>query len=121
MQAPELLQQSLQQKRKRGGQPGNTNRLRHGLYSRAHLARRDEGRALRRKTRRLIAKLGMVARARAALRRKLLSPPCCREVEGRRAASRVVWGMSAQGGRQNFPRPRRTARHRLRGMIGATT
>ena len=60
------------QKRKRGGQPGNTNRLRHGLYSRAHLKRRDEGRALRRKVRHLIVRLHMVARARKTLLRKRL-------------------------------------------------
>jgi hypothetical protein len=58
------------QKRKRGGQPGNSNRLRHGLYSRTWLAQRDESRTLRRRTRHLIVKLHMIARSRNTLARQ---------------------------------------------------
>ncbi|HUJ02416.1 MAG TPA: hypothetical protein VLW75_02175 [Rhizomicrobium sp.] len=57
-------------RRKRGGQPGNANRLRHGGFGRAARARREEVRALIAETRNLIIRIEMVARARCALKSK---------------------------------------------------
>ena len=44
-------------KRRRGGQPGNRNRLTHGLYARTFVARREKTRAVLRNTRALLAAL----------------------------------------------------------------
>jgi hypothetical protein len=53
--------------RVRGGQPGNRNRLKHGRYSKAFLARRAHNRGILRDTRVLIAKLNFAAKLRRAL------------------------------------------------------
>lgn len=58
--------------RKRGGQPGNTNRLRHGGFSREAQARRDWVRALVAETDALILRIEMVGRARKVLKAKQL-------------------------------------------------
>jgi hypothetical protein len=56
--------------RRRGGQPGNANRRRHGAFSRAAIAQREGISALIRAADSLIVRAHMVARARTALRRK---------------------------------------------------
>jgi hypothetical protein len=58
--------------RTRGGQPGNRNRLKHGRYSRAFLARRAHTRGILCETRALIARLNLAAKLRRALN---LPPP----------------------------------------------
>ncbi len=60
--------------RKRGGQPGNSNRLRHGRYTKATTARRAETRAWMRKANHLVMRATMVWRARKALAKKTASP-----------------------------------------------
>lgn len=58
-------------KRHRGGQPGNRNRLRHGLYARAFVKSREETRTVLRQTRQLIAALAQSARdMRASTKRQ---------------------------------------------------
>jgi hypothetical protein len=58
-------------KRKRGGQPGNSNRRLHGRYTRKEAARREELRAYRRKGRALVILVDNVLRARKALKLRL--------------------------------------------------
>jgi len=58
-------------RRKRGGQPGNTNRLRHGGFSAKARERREWVRALVAQTNALILRVEMVARARRGLAAKL--------------------------------------------------
>ena len=60
--------------RRRGGQPGNRNRLKHGRFSRRRLERRAKVRALLRKTRGLVCRLEMGTRARRALAAKSTLP-----------------------------------------------
>jgi hypothetical protein len=57
--------------RKRGGQPGNTNRLRHGGFSAKARERREWVRALVAETDALILRVEMVGRARRGLAAKL--------------------------------------------------
>src|ERR1700743_2310841 len=52
---------------KKGAPFGNRNRLLHGRYTRACSARKREYRMLRRGTRNLICRLGLLAKARKAL------------------------------------------------------
>lgn len=52
-------------RRRRGGQPGNTNRLIHGRYAGRFLARRAQVRSLLREARTVIAELNMARRATA--------------------------------------------------------
>ncbi len=88
-------------KRRRGGQPGNSNRLSHGGYTRAAAAQRKTVRALLKAARDLTIRAAMVARARRSYRRK-------REAEwentrlsrlrGRRQA-RAMCGNDGRGGR----------------------
>jgi hypothetical protein len=59
------------QKRKRGGQPGNSNRLIHGRYTKEQAVRREEICAYRRKGRALVILVDNVLKARKALRLKL--------------------------------------------------
>ncbi len=61
----------LSPRRKRGGQPGNRNRLKHGRYTSAFAARRAKTRATLRKTRHLVIRLTMVARMHQALQAKM--------------------------------------------------
>lgn len=56
--------------RKRGGQPGNRNRLKHGRYAARDRERHERVRKLVRATRNLAIKFGMMAGAYRALRRK---------------------------------------------------
>jgi hypothetical protein len=58
-------------KRKRGGQPGNRNRLIHGRYSKEEAAWREKMRGYRRKGRALVILVDNVLKARKALKRKL--------------------------------------------------
>ena len=51
-------------RRNRGGQPGNRNRLTHGMYSRACRARRERTRALVRRSHELVALASRAVRAR---------------------------------------------------------
>ena len=70
-------------KRKCGGQPGNTNRLRHGGFGAPSRARREQVRALIAETNALIMRIGMVARMRDALKavksesNRTISPSPC--------------------------------------------
>jgi hypothetical protein len=57
--------------RKRGGQPGNSNRRKHGAFSRGAADERRRIVILVKAAENLIVRVHMVARARAALRRKL--------------------------------------------------
>ena len=59
------------EKRKRGGQPGNSNRLVHGRYTQKRAARRAELWAYRRKGRTLVILVKNVLKARKALKRRL--------------------------------------------------
>lgn len=82
-------------RRKRGGQPGNCNRLRHGGFSREARARRDAVRALVAETEALIMRIGMVARARKTLKVKenrLTSPNAGRSERARGASVLRVGG-----------------------------
>jgi hypothetical protein len=56
--------------RGRGGQPGNSNRRKHGAFSRGAAQKRQHIAALVRAAENLIVRAHMVARARTALRRK---------------------------------------------------
>ena len=56
--------------KRRGGQPGNRNRLVHGRYTRAAQERRQSVRALLKAARDLTIRAAMVARARRSYRRK---------------------------------------------------
>jgi hypothetical protein len=58
-------------KRKRGGQPGNSNRRIHGLYTKKEAARREELRGFRRKGRALVILVDNILKARQALKRRL--------------------------------------------------
>gem|GEM_PF-6792281 len=58
--------------RKRGGQPGNRNRLKHGRYKSAFAARREKTRVVLRSTLHLVIRLAMVARMRKAMREKMM-------------------------------------------------
>jgi hypothetical protein len=69
-------------RRKRGGQPGNHNRFRHGRYTRHRAARRASARALMRRARDLIIRIGMIAKSRAALRKKQMAVTFHRPTEG---------------------------------------
>jgi hypothetical protein len=60
----------LAEKRKRGGQPGNRNRLLHGRYTQDRAAWRVERRAYRRKARALTILVRNVLKARQALKRR---------------------------------------------------
>ncbi|GEM_PF-4291774 len=57
-------------KRKRGGQPGNTNRLRHGRYAADTLTRRGQVMGLTRLARHVLVRVKMILRARKALKAK---------------------------------------------------
>jgi hypothetical protein len=57
-------------KRKRGGQPGNRNRLVHGRYTQAEAASRADIRTIRRKGRALVILVDNVLKARKALKRR---------------------------------------------------
>lgn len=57
-------------RRKRGGQPGNRNRLRHGGFSAAARARRESVRAVIANAEKFIVRIEMIARARCALKDK---------------------------------------------------
>lgn len=57
-------------KRKRGGQPGNMNRLRHGRYAADTLTRRKQVMGLTRLARHALVRVKMILRSRKALRRK---------------------------------------------------
>ena len=58
-------------KRRRGGQPGNRNRLTHGLYARTFMARRKKSFALLRDTRALLVEMtNMLRHARQTRRFK---------------------------------------------------
>jgi hypothetical protein len=59
------------QKRKRGGQPGNRNRLVHGRYTQAEAASRADIRTIRRKGRALVILVDNVLKARKALKHRL--------------------------------------------------
>jgi hypothetical protein len=56
--------------RRRGGQPGNINRRKHGAFSRAASEERNRIARLIRVAESLIVRVHMVAKARTALRRK---------------------------------------------------
>jgi hypothetical protein len=58
------------QKRKRGGQPGNRNRLIHGRYSNEEAAWREKMRGYRRKGKALVILVDNVLKARKALKRR---------------------------------------------------
>jgi hypothetical protein len=58
-------------KRKRGGQPGNRNRLLHGRYTQAEAASRADIRSYRRKGRALVIFVNNILKARAMLKRRL--------------------------------------------------
>ena len=71
-------------RRKRGGQPGNRNRLRHGAFSAKARERREWVRGLVASTNALIVRIEMVARARKALKAKqhrLTSPNAGRSTQ----------------------------------------
>jgi hypothetical protein len=55
--------------RKRGGQPGNRNRLRHGRYAAVTIERRKDVTALGRLARHALTRVKMILRARKALKR----------------------------------------------------
>ena len=57
-------------KRRRGGQPGNRNRLRHGRYAKAAIERRKQVTTLARLGRHALVRIRMILRARRALKRK---------------------------------------------------
>jgi hypothetical protein len=59
------------QKRKRGGQPGNSNRRVHGRYTKKEAARREELRGFRRKGRALVILVDNILKARKALKLRL--------------------------------------------------
>ncbi len=61
--------------RKRGGQPGNTNRLRHGRYTAERIARRGQVMRLTRLGRHALLRVKMILRARKALKRKKAHNP----------------------------------------------
>jgi hypothetical protein len=61
--------------RKRGGQPGNRNRLRHGRYAATTIERRKEVAALGRLARHALTRVKMILRARKALKRARIAPP----------------------------------------------
>jgi hypothetical protein len=50
--------------RKRGGQPGNSNRLKHGRFMHRRMQRRAETRALIRAMRNLTIRISMMANSR---------------------------------------------------------
>jgi len=60
--------------RKRGGQPGNRNRLRHGRYATATIGRRKEVMALGRLARHALTRVKMILRSRKALKRVRIAP-----------------------------------------------
>src|ERR1700754_382707 len=62
--------------RRRGGQPGNTNRRIHGAYSKAAIARRKEVMALVHRARRLIADAKAVLAERKVEREKITMIGC---------------------------------------------
>src|ERR1700753_865745 len=57
-------------KRKRGGQPGNTNRLRHGRFSAATIARHAQSRRAIARDSALIIRVEMILRMRHAWEQK---------------------------------------------------
>lgn len=75
-------------RRKRGGQPGNRNRLAHGGFSQRARERRDWVRALVAETNALIIRVEMVGRARRTLKAKLEKTV----IPGEYAAARRVRG-----------------------------
>jgi hypothetical protein len=78
-------------KRKRGGQPGNSNRRIHGLYTKKEAARREELRGFRRKGRALVILVDNILKARLALKRRLAAraliaaAACARRLPSRRS------------------------------------
>ncbi|MGN6149618.1 MAG: hypothetical protein ACTHPD_13850 [Rhizomicrobium sp.] len=60
----------ISHRRKRGGQPGNTNRLRHGRYSQPFAARKAEIDRAIAKAKALLVRVDMVLRMRKALKKK---------------------------------------------------
>jgi hypothetical protein len=60
--------------RKRGGQPGNRNRLHHGRYAAVTIERRKEVTALGRLARHALTRVKMILRARKALKRVRSAP-----------------------------------------------
>jgi hypothetical protein len=85
------------QKRKRGGQPGNSNRKIHGRYTKKEAARREELREYRRKGRALVILVDNILKARKALKRRLAAralaatlatPPSSPRAETQRALPR---------------------------------
>ena len=60
--------------RKRGGQPGNRNRLRHGRYAATTIGRRKEVMALGRLARHALTRVKMILRTRKALKRVRTAP-----------------------------------------------
>lgn len=92
--------------RRRGGQPGNRNRLTHGMYSSAFRARRGRTRRLLQETSELIATLARAAglrrasfdgRAKKAL---ILSPE---PVEGSKDEGRPRYSSSARSASSRAP------------------
>ena len=109
-------------KRRRGGQPGNSNRLRHGRGSKAYGEREAYIAALIRKGEHFCIRLAMIARARAHLRKVKAQriawvPPERREDLAN--CTRLVWrGVRRNGHRRRgaralprSPPPRRPCDH----------
>lgn len=95
--------------RRRGGQPGNRNRLRHGRWSRAADANRAEIRALLYETECLIARIHMVGRMRQVWRARSSVAPRRRLAYGFQHEQNAV--KTTRYGRFcrvvfNFPHPR---------------
>ena len=111
-------------RRKRGGQPGNRNRLRHGCFSRAAAGRRDGVRMLVYRTECLIARIIMAGRMFRLWRaRRLALPPATvperpetanlrrplpRRTRPRRGRARAPPEFSASGRRWGRASPSRT-------------
>jgi hypothetical protein len=94
-------------RRKRGAQPGNSNRLSHGRYSKAEAERRAAFAALLRKSDAMLIWANNILRARAALQRKRAAQLTSHlPLVGRStcAARRVGGGASHNG-----PHPKRFA------------
>jgi hypothetical protein len=100
-------------KRKRGGQPGNCNRLLHGRYTQAEAASRADIRSYRRKGRALVILVNNILKARAMLKRRL-------------AARALAAQAAAAHPRRPLPlrskpfraRPRNSARHNVVSRCG---
>lgn len=92
-------------KRRRGGQPGNSNRLRHGRWSKAYGAREAYIAALIRKGEHFCIRLAMIARARAHFR-KVVAQRIAWVPPERRKDSAICTRLAWRGVRRNSRRRR---------------